>query len=57
MQLRLAERNLIGVGGKSLSDAFTWTSDPETSPDKASEGAPKETGDNGKGASGLERGT
>ena len=42
--------------GKSLSCAFTWTSDPETSPDKASEGAPKETGDNGKGASGLERG-
>jgi hypothetical protein len=51
------ERDFIGVGGAERRSAFARRVVRETSADKALEGTAKKIRDNGKEASGLERGT
>ena len=52
-----AERDPIGVGGDERRLAFARDVACETNANKALDCTPERVGDNGKGASGLERGT
>jgi len=52
-----AERDSIGVGGVKRHSTFARCVACETNANKALEGTSEMVGDNGKGASGLERGT